>query len=98
MPNTSLNIHAHICAETTVGIAHGISTAARRMPRPPKWALSARAMPAAVRLDTAAPAKTSTTVPLRPSENVSPQASTAPAIPIKGPVTGDRAAMAPQRR
>ena len=45
IPNTSLNIHDHICAETTVGIAHGISTAARRMPRPPKWALSASAMP-----------------------------------------------------
>ena len=34
IPNTSLNIHDHICAETTVGIAQGISTAARRMPRP----------------------------------------------------------------
>ena len=34
MPNRSLNIHAHICAETTVGIAHGISTAARSRPRP----------------------------------------------------------------
>ena len=33
-PNTSLNIHAHICADTTVGIAQGISTAARSRPRP----------------------------------------------------------------
>ena len=45
IPNTSLNIHDHICAETTVGIAQGIRTAARRRPRPWKWAFSARAMP-----------------------------------------------------
>ena len=45
IPNTSLNIQDHICAETTVGIAQGISTAARSRPRPRKWALSARAMP-----------------------------------------------------
>ena len=45
MPNTSLNIHAHICAETTVGIAQGIRTAARSRPRPRNWALSASAMP-----------------------------------------------------
>ena len=44
-PNTSLNIHAHICAETTVGIAQGISTAARSRPRPRKCAFSASAMP-----------------------------------------------------
>ena len=41
----SLNIQAHICAETTVGIAQGISTAARSRPRPRKCAFSASAMP-----------------------------------------------------
>ena len=45
IPNTSLNIHDHICAETTVGIAQGIRTAARSRPRPWKCAFSASAMP-----------------------------------------------------
>ena len=45
IPNTSLNIQDHIWAETTVGIAQGIRTAARSRPRPRKWALSASAMP-----------------------------------------------------
>ena len=31
-------------ARTAVGIAHGISTAARSSPRPPNWAFSAKAM------------------------------------------------------
>ena len=52
----------------------------------------ASAMPAAVRLETAAPASTSATVPLRPKAKVSAQAATAPTMPIKGPVMGDSAA------
>ena len=53
-PNTSWSIQPHICAETTVGIAQGISTAARNRPRPPKWALSASAiaMPSTVSMVT----------------------------------------------
>ena len=44
-PNTSWNIHDHIWAETTVGIAQGIRTAARSRPRPRRCASSASAMP-----------------------------------------------------
>src|SRR5437763_1642803 len=32
-PNTSSSIHFHICAATTVGIAHGTSITARMTPR-----------------------------------------------------------------
>ena len=42
-PYWSLSIQPHIWAETTVGIAQGIRTAARRMPRPGMWALSVSA-------------------------------------------------------
>ena len=43
MPNWSLSIHAHILAETIVGIAQGIRMAARTMPRPRNSALSTSA-------------------------------------------------------
>ena len=43
-PKTSLYIHFHICAETTVGIAQGTSIAARITPRPLKLELTTRAM------------------------------------------------------
>ena len=33
-PNVSSSIHFHICAATTVGIAHGTSITARMRPRP----------------------------------------------------------------
>ncbi len=43
-PKMSLYIHFHICAETTVGIAHGTSMAARIGPRPLKLELTTSAM------------------------------------------------------
>ncbi len=43
IPNWSLSIHAHILAETIVGMAHGIRIAARTSPRPGKWAFSTSA-------------------------------------------------------
>ena len=43
-PKTSSSIHFHICAATTVGIAHGTSITARMTPRPLKWELTVRAM------------------------------------------------------
>ena len=39
MPNWSFSIHAHIFAETIVGIAQGIRIAARTRPRPRNSAL-----------------------------------------------------------
>ena len=43
-PNVSSSIHFHICAATTVGIAHGTSMTARMRPRPLKLELTTRAM------------------------------------------------------
>ena len=43
-PKTSSSIHFHICAATTVGIAHGTSITARIMPRPLKAELTTSAM------------------------------------------------------
>ncbi len=43
-PKTSWYIHFHIGAETTVGIAHGTSIAARITPRPLKFELTTSAM------------------------------------------------------
>ena len=40
----SLYIHFHICAETTVMIAHGTSIAARMKPRPLKFEFTTSAM------------------------------------------------------
>ena len=45
MPNWSLSIQPHICADTMVGIAHGIRIAARTRPRPGNARLSTSAMP-----------------------------------------------------
>ena len=61
MPNWSLSIQAHIFAETTVGIAHGTSIAARISPRPGSRALtsSAIATPSTVSMATETNAKTS---------------------------------------
>ena len=39
-----VDIHFHICAATTVGIAHGTSITARMTPRPLKPELTTRAM------------------------------------------------------
>src|SRR6185436_17525274 len=54
MPNWSLSIQLHIFADTTVGIAHGISTAARTRPRPgnARVRTSAMIMPSTVSIDT----------------------------------------------
>src|SRR6266487_6023739 len=43
-PKTSSYIHFHICAEITVGIAHGTSITARMAPRPLKFELTTSAM------------------------------------------------------
>src|ERR1041384_1053911 len=43
-PKVSSSIHFHICAATTVGIAHGTSITARMRPRPLKLELTTRAM------------------------------------------------------
>ena len=43
-PYWSFSIQLHILAETTVGIAQGMSTAARSSPRPGMWAFSVSAM------------------------------------------------------
>jgi hypothetical protein len=43
-PKTSSYIHFHICAATTVGIAHGTSMTARITPRPLKPELTTSAM------------------------------------------------------
>ena len=43
-PNVSSSIHFHICAATTVGIAHGTSITARITPRPLKLELTTSAM------------------------------------------------------
>ena len=43
-PKMSSYIHFHIWAETTVGIAHGISMTARITPRPLKLEFTTRAM------------------------------------------------------
>ena len=43
-PNVSSSIHFHICAATTVGIAHGTSITARIAPRPLKLELTTRAI------------------------------------------------------
>ena len=58
-PNWSLSIHAHIRAETMVGIAQGISTAARTQPRPRNswFSTSAIAMPSTVSTLTVTSAK-----------------------------------------
>ncbi len=53
-PNWSFSIQLHILAETTVGMAHGISTAARTRPRPGNVRLrtSATAIPRMVSMTT----------------------------------------------
>src|SRR5207237_2509524 len=43
-PKMSSSIHFHICAATTVGIAHGTSITARIAPRPLKLELTTSAM------------------------------------------------------
>ncbi|MNE80455.1 hypothetical protein D3C80_1770240 [compost metagenome] len=43
IPNWSFSIHAHICAETMVGMAHGTRMAARTRPRPLNSAFSTSA-------------------------------------------------------
>ena len=43
-PKMSSSIHFHICAATTVGIAHGTSMTARMTPRPLKLELTTSAM------------------------------------------------------
>src|SRR5205823_6126463 len=43
-PKVSSSIHFHICAATTVGIAHGTSITARMAPRPRKLELTTSAM------------------------------------------------------
>src|SRR6185436_8989910 len=54
MPNWSLSIQLHIFADTTVGIAHGIRTAARTRPRPgnARVSTSAITIPSTVSIDT----------------------------------------------
>ena len=42
-PKTSSSIHFHICAATTVGIAHGTSMTARMTPRPLNFELTTSA-------------------------------------------------------
>src|SRR5438128_1001542 len=53
-PNWSFSIHCHIFAETMVGMAQGISTAARTNARPLKLAFKTRAtiMPSMVSIPT----------------------------------------------
>ena len=43
-PKTSSYIHFHICAATTVGIAHGTSMTPRIRPRPLKFEFTTSAM------------------------------------------------------
>src|SRR3546814_20121244 len=61
-------IQAHILAETTVGIAQGISTAARNRPRPGRWAsrVSAMTRPSSVSRETETTAKTTVLPTARP--------------------------------
>jgi hypothetical protein len=60
-PNWSCSIQAHILAETTVGMAHGTSMAARSRPRPrkPAFRISAMPTPSTVSNSTVTPAKAS---------------------------------------